>query len=116
MALLVDALVGDRLMYRPPTERSTTRVSALSRLRGRNTSATPTIEDRLGESLARSAFAVSQFEEAASELEAAAVEQESVAAMAQDEIDRLADLQDTAAFEAAQARRAAGRIRGLFAA
>jgi hypothetical protein len=113
VALLVDALMGDRLKFRPPTERRTTRMSALSKLRGRSTPAPASLEDRLSESLTRSAFAVHSFIEAAEELDACAEEQETVAAELQYEIDRLDDLQVIAFEEVDSARAIAGRLRGL---
>jgi Cu/Ag efflux pump CusA len=113
VALLVDALVGHRLNNRPPTERSTPRVSALSKLRGRNTSAPASLEDRLSESMTRSAFAVHAFTEAADELDAAASEQENVIADIQAEVDRLEDLQEIAFQEIDAARAISSRLRGL---
>lgn len=115
VALLVDALVGSRLTYRPPTERSTTRVSVLSRLRGPAPASETSLDERLNAALATSASVISQFEEAADALDAASAEAENVVALAQQEIDNLESLQDVAFEEISANRTVAARLRGLVA-
>jgi hypothetical protein len=114
VALLVDALVGHRLTYRPPTERSTTRVSALSKLRGRTT-ADNSIDARVAENNTRSAAAVHAFLTAADELDAVVENGNNLAAELQYEIDRLDDLQMIALDEVEAASTVAARLRALVA-
>lgn len=104
--------MGDYLSkpYRHPDERRTTRV--LNKLRSTRTTE-PTLEDRTAGAAALAAFALDGFRTAAADLEAAADQQEAVAAEVAAEIDRLVDLEGAALSQAFDARSAARKIRDL---
>ncbi len=75
----------------------------------------PTLEERANAASATAAAALSTFELAAADLEYAASEHDDVAALAQAEIDRLADVRDEAFDNAARCESAAAKIRELVA-
>lgn len=86
----------------------------LSKLR--TTPAPATLDDRLNGASALAAFALSSFEDAANDLEAAALEQESVRLAAYAEADRYDQLARDARVQRDSARNVAAKIRALVSA
>lgn len=73
------------------------------------------LEERAASAEALAAYALDTFSGAASALEDAARQQELVASLAQEELDRALDTRELATARADEAFRVAGRIRALIA-